>query len=175
MSNKTSPIPFQWPPIPFAAPENAPLLHDLKTWPMYFGSIESGSKTFEIRRSDRTFSIGDYLKLSEYNPHDEVYTGRFIFRRIVYMLLGVEAEFFGLKPGFCVLGLAPVTRRLVLLEGGGYQEQFTAGDLCPVCAKPLVFGKGYDANRDEPGQAPAVYCRFCLLDYPVDWERLSQD
>jgi hypothetical protein len=41
--------------------------HDLKTWPAEFHAVRRLAKTYEIRRNhDRSFHVGDVLKLSEY-------------------------------------------------------------------------------------------------------------
>ena len=42
--------------------------HKLKTWPVFFADVESGVKTFEIRKNDRNFQVGDILILEEYDP-----------------------------------------------------------------------------------------------------------
>lgn len=43
------------------------IIHDLKTWPEYYKDIASGVKTFEVRRNDRNFMVGDML-LREFAP-----------------------------------------------------------------------------------------------------------
>lgn len=57
--------------------------HSLKILPEYFESVLDGSKTFEIRKNDRSFSVGDTLILKEW---DGKYTGRVIKKEITYML-----------------------------------------------------------------------------------------
>ena len=52
------------------------MTHQLKTWPEYYEPISTGAKTFEIRENDRNFNVGDILRLKEYNPATESYTGR---------------------------------------------------------------------------------------------------
>ncbi len=84
------------------------MLHELKTWEEYFRLVESGEKPFELRKNDRGFLTGDELLLREYNPHNQNYTGRTLRRKITYVLKGSEAEDFGLKPGFCVMGLEEI-------------------------------------------------------------------
>lgn len=85
--------------IPFEA------THDVKVWTGYYDALASGRKTFELRRNDRDFLAGDTLRLREWNPDHERYTGRAVDRLISYVLEGPAAEQLGLQPGFAVLGL----------------------------------------------------------------------
>jgi hypothetical protein len=62
------------------------VIHELKTWPEYFESVVVGVKTFEIRKNDRNFQVGDTLKLEEFNPVDNMYTGRVSFVTVTYIL-----------------------------------------------------------------------------------------
>lgn len=83
--------------------------HELKTWPEFFQAILSGQKTFELRRDDRGFKVGDELWLREWNPTTQEYSGRSTVCRITYMLdhrpnAGCAAQF-GLSPGFAILGI----------------------------------------------------------------------
>jgi hypothetical protein len=48
--------------------DKTPRIHHLKTWPVFFQPIRDGSKTFEIRKNDRDFQIGDILILEEFDP-----------------------------------------------------------------------------------------------------------
>ena len=47
--------------------------HRLKCWPVFYADIVNGSKTFELRRDDRGFQVGDLLILQEWDPEDEEY------------------------------------------------------------------------------------------------------
>jgi hypothetical protein len=50
--------------------------HELKIWSEYFNAIREGRKTYELRRNDRGFEVGDTLVLREYKPETELYTDR---------------------------------------------------------------------------------------------------
>ncbi len=84
-----------------------PRVHTLNTWPEYWDAVRSGRKTFEARRNDRGFRVGDILELLRWCPHcndiapaaDGVGMAR---RRIEYILTGGQ---FGIEPGFVVLGI----------------------------------------------------------------------
>jgi len=81
------------------------MVHELKTWPEYFQLMVNGEKPFELRKNDRDFKAGHSLFLREYDDSSKEYTGRTLNRKITYVLEGDEAETFGLKKGFCILGL----------------------------------------------------------------------
>ncbi|WP_410744599.1 DUF3850 domain-containing protein, partial [Clostridium neonatale] len=51
-------------------------MHELKVWPQYFGRILDGSKTFEFRKDDRGFELGDTLILREFEPGVRDYSGQ---------------------------------------------------------------------------------------------------
>jgi hypothetical protein len=78
------------------------MTHALKTWPEYFSAIEQGTKTFELRKDDRPFQIGDKLLLQEWEPASKAYTGGETIRIIDYILR--DAVEFGLRKGFVIIG-----------------------------------------------------------------------
>lgn len=62
--------------------------HYLKTWPEVFEKVISGEKTFEVRKNDRDFKVGDYVKLQEYS-FDSGYSKRETsWFEITYILKG---------------------------------------------------------------------------------------
>lgn len=61
----------------------------MKSWPEFFGSVLEGRKTFELRKNDRNFKVGDILWLREWEPLTAKYSGREIRKRITYMMEGV--------------------------------------------------------------------------------------
>lgn len=77
-------------------------MHCLKTWPEFFREVRAGNKTFEVRRDDRGFRVGDVLVLQEWDRHAQQYTGDMTARRVSYLL---EGEPFGIVRGFVVMGL----------------------------------------------------------------------
>lgn len=82
------------------------MTHALKCYPQYFADLHSGNKTFELRKEDRPFEVGDTLIIQEYDPESTTgmcYSGRELTYIISYILR--DAPKFGLKPGFAILGL----------------------------------------------------------------------
>ena len=74
--------------------------HELKIYPKYLDDVLSGIKTFEVRKNDRRFLVGDTLVLKEWD--NIKYSGREVRATVVYML---DDKFFGLTPGYVVLGI----------------------------------------------------------------------
>ncbi len=66
---------------------------------MYFGDVESGKKSFELRKNDRNYKVGDFLNMHEYSDGKD--TGRSIGAEIVYMI----EDYNGLEEGYCILGI----------------------------------------------------------------------
>lgn len=82
-------------------------LHNLKILPEYYEKVLSGEKTFEIRKDDRNFKIGDIIRLCEYDRKE--FTGRDNLYDITYKLDGGE---YGLAKGYCILSIKPYRREV---------------------------------------------------------------
>lgn len=59
--------------------------HVLKSWPAHFAAVASGRKTWEVRRDDRGFAVGDTLLLRRYNLPTKTYTGEEITMLVTYL------------------------------------------------------------------------------------------
>lgn len=98
-------------------------IHVLKCWPESFSALHAGTKTYEVRKDDRGYMVGDILRLREWEPGpgayhingegwfgssrytvEEGYTGRSAYYRVSYMTPGGR---WGLPEGVCVLGVVP--------------------------------------------------------------------
>lgn len=44
------------------------MTHELKIWPQFYKLVAEGSKTFEVRKNDRDFQVGDEVKLKYFDP-----------------------------------------------------------------------------------------------------------
>lgn len=73
-------------------------IHELKIKPVYFEAVKEGIKTFELRKDDRNFKVGDILLLREW---EHKYSGRKIKKKVIYILKEIE----GIEIGYCVLAL----------------------------------------------------------------------
>lgn len=84
------------------------MIHELKTWPQFFQPLLESRKTFELRRNDRSFKVGDLLHLREFIPESETYTGRELRATITYVLDGskVAGMVCGLRDGYVALALS---------------------------------------------------------------------
>lgn len=80
--------------------------HSIYIQKQYFDKVLSKEKTFELRKNDRDYKIGDTLILKEIDDHD-LNTGRKIKVEITYILNG---PIYGLDDGFCVMAIKNVRR-----------------------------------------------------------------
>lgn len=68
------------------------MIHQLKITPKYFDDVVAGIKTFEVRKNDRNFHVGDFLALNEITPHEcnakheHLETGRSVLMHVHYIL-----------------------------------------------------------------------------------------
>ncbi|AKG88281.1 DUF3850 domain-containing protein [Listeria monocytogenes] len=76
--------------------------HELKIAPEYFEAVTEGRKTFEIRKNDRNFEVGDTLVLQEFDNGE--YTGREYWEDVVYITDYLQKE------GIVVMGTLPNER-----------------------------------------------------------------
>lgn len=75
--------------------------HDLKVLREFYPEILRKAKTFEIRKDDRDFMVGDTLLLREIDSVG--YTGRACRRKINFIL--ADAGKYGLKKGYVILAI----------------------------------------------------------------------
>lgn len=83
------------------------MVHQLKCAANYFEDVITGKKTFEVRKNDRNFHVGDYLALNELTPHEcnskheHLETGRSAIFRVHYILDDPAY----CKEGYVILGI----------------------------------------------------------------------
>ena len=75
--------------------------HSLKIQKTYFESVLNDTKTFELRKNDRGYGVGDKLILNEFDESGR-YTGRKITVVVTYILNG---PVYGLPSGCCIMAV----------------------------------------------------------------------
>lgn len=72
--------------------------HELKIQPQYMEAVLTGRKTFELRKNDRDFQVGDTFILREWE--NGAYTGRHFIQAISYVLK--DCSEYGLDDRYCI-------------------------------------------------------------------------
>ncbi len=85
--------------------EQKPTVHELKIWPEYFKATAAGKKPWEYRLNDRDYKQGDILRLREYDPKTNNYTGAVLEVSVLYLLHGPVS---GIPEGYVVMTTAVV-------------------------------------------------------------------
>lgn len=84
-------------------------MHQLKIESEYFRKIVEGVKTFEVRKNDRDFHIGDYLGLNEITDHacnsdgERKETGNFVLVKVLDVFSNPEY----VKDGYVIMSIRP--------------------------------------------------------------------
>lgn len=74
--------------------------HDLKIAPPYYYAVESGQKTFEIRKNDRRFQVGDKVNLRMWSVIENKYIGNNVLKREIIYITDYEQ-----KENYVVFGI----------------------------------------------------------------------
>lgn len=89
-------------------------IHRIKIEPSYFSSVKEKIKTFELRKNDRDYKVGDILVLSEYVDIpdsinsisiDSFYTGSEVIARVKYIM---DKPVYGLQSEYCIISIEVV-------------------------------------------------------------------
>lgn len=86
-------------------------LHELKILHEYLIDISIGKKTFELRKNDRDYQVGDLIRFIDIREDDSIsnknqiepYIDEDTLYRITYVLKGVEQ--YGLDKDYCILSI----------------------------------------------------------------------
>lgn len=94
------------------------MIHSVKCDYKHFGALKDGSKTFEVRKNDRLYEVGDHLAVNEFvsdeqrDPYEAdvglrrtdggYYTGDCLLYKITYIFNDPQY----CKDGMVILGLA---------------------------------------------------------------------
>ncbi len=90
-------------PVGDSQPSRQVKRHLLKSWPEYFEKLIDGTKTFEIRKNDRDFQVGDELEIYLWDNGCLGPKGQpSVVRLVNYIMYGPA---FGLNAGWCIMSL----------------------------------------------------------------------
>jgi len=124
------------------------MTHYLKIRPQFFSDVKNGLKTFEIRKDDRGFAVGDQLALEEFdNDH---YTGFHINAIVRYILRGAP----GLEDGYCLMSIEVPTP-----ESSGLMDPWTEERVKARRRRDLK--RRADVDSCEQFIPSAGQCRVC--------------
>lgn len=148
------------------ATQRQPIVHELKCHPGPFQAVKDGSKTFEWRKDDRGYKVGDTLWMREWDPdavrqkyrhgqfHElqDGYTGDEISRTVTYII----REGFGIPDGYCIMGLAAAKEEQAKLLTDEEIERIRDEDTDGLYSDALAgFLDGLRYARDNGYLAPA--------------------
>lgn len=111
-------------------------LHELKTIQPYYDALESGAKTFEIRFNDRDYQVGDQLRLREYDPDTDSYTGSSVYATVTYV------TDFQQQAGYVVLGIGRVGKDKRGGRLSGIDPKFHNAELIETYRKAAAIEAG---------------------------------
>lgn len=132
-------------------------LHELKTWPAPFEAVLDGKKTYEFRRNDRNFQVGDQLWLREWNNETAQYTGRSATTEVSYITHFAVLALKGvveMPVGFVPLSLVGLEKEPVEKTCGTCIHRCMDMTMDPYCAAPEILkdwplGKNLCRGRPE--------------------------
>lgn len=78
------------------------MTHELKILKEYFNEVFNENKTFEIRKNDRDYKVGDILILKEWDSKNKVFTGQKVIRVVAHIM---KENYGGLKKGYVILSI----------------------------------------------------------------------
>lgn len=111
-------------------------VHELKIAPEYFGPVFDGIKTFEIRKNDRGYEIGDLMHLKEFDG--EAFTGKSVIMEITYTTT------YNQEPGYLVFAIKDPDFK-VLNDVFGYNK---AACLTMGCEPTWVLEQATDEDLE---------------------------
>ena len=85
--------------IPSASDENSQKVHEIRLAATYFDDVCSGKKSFELRKNDRHYKVGDILEMMEFK--DGKNTGRMVRVLVTFLL----EDYTGLEDGYCIMSI----------------------------------------------------------------------
>lgn len=89
------------------------MVHYLKIKPEYYKDVECGIKTFELRKNDRNFQVGDVLMLIKLDDKGNE-TDQVTRVKVNYILK--DCPQYGLKDGYAILGITKAIQTISVKE-----------------------------------------------------------
>lgn len=86
--------------LPSDRQESGQKIHQIRLASQYFDDVCSGKKSFEFRKNDRNYKVGDIIEMTEFK--DGKNTGRMVRVIVTYFLDG----FTGMEDDYCILATA---------------------------------------------------------------------
>lgn len=89
------------------------MYHELKIEPKYFEPLRRRTKTFEVRKNDREYRVGDVLGFREFGTVQfgsqpiEMYSGRMSRPFKITYILGHDDFPDGIAEGYVIMSLQP--------------------------------------------------------------------
>ena len=83
--------------LPSDTQETGQKVHQIRLAKTYFDDVANGIKTFELRKNDRGYKVGDILEMMEFA--DGKNTGRTVKVLVTYML----EDYTGIEDGYCIM------------------------------------------------------------------------
>lgn len=89
-------------------------VHELKLDTKYFNDVKNGYKTFEIRKNDREYQVGDLLSLSRFSngkysryTFDGIYSDADIHKADTILMQVTYITDYEQKKGYVVMAIRP--------------------------------------------------------------------
>ena len=102
--------------LPSDTQETGQKVHQIRLAKTYFDDVANGIKTFELRKNDRGYKVGDILEMMEFA--DGKNTGRTVKVLVTYML----EDYTGIEDGYCIMATKLMTSKeakcSISAEGG---------------------------------------------------------
>lgn len=81
-------------------------LHTLKIKTKYFVDVTMGLKTFELRKNDRDYQVGDLITFEVINATGDIFPKEYNVFQITYILK--DCPEYGLDKDYVILGIKPL-------------------------------------------------------------------
>lgn len=117
------------------------MTHKIKIKYKYYKAVLNGDKTFEVRKNDRDYKVGDIIQFVPVaDDSDMIITHNPNEYKITYVFHGGE---YGLEEGYCVFGITPTIEAVPVMQG----EWIMRGGktYCSECGKLAL----HDQDRDD--------------------------